>query len=324
MKRLRNRVLLGAALVLCACGGLPTPTPQATVPALTHPSATAAMPTDQPATPTALPCDPAATFCLQAGHFLLQRPIAPPGTVKVDINYLFGTTEDGTRQPHHGDDIENASGTPVLAAADGKVVVAGSDRTTAYGPTTDFYGNLVVLEHHLPGIPETIYTLYGHLSAISVQAGQQVRAGEVIGAVGATGEAIGSHLHFEVRAGADSYSADRNPLLWLRPLADAAGAPLGVLAGRVTDAQGHPLHVTSLLVQYFPDPAGPPRTSYSVETYAPESEPVQGDDAWQENFVLGDLPAGTYRLSLVWAGALLERRVQVHSGLVTEVTFVAK
>ena len=326
--------LLILSPVLAACGKVhaPLPTMPPTVSPSLQPSPlpTATFtPSPTPSvtfspTPTPVPCDPAATYCIVSGHFFLDRPIALPGLITVDPTYLYGTTQDGSRAPHHGDEFYNASGTPVLAAADGTVVVAGTDKATAYGPVTDVYGNLVVIEHHFPGVSKTMYTLYGHLSLVGVQVGQVVRAGKKIGEVGASGEAIGSHLHFEVREGENNYDSNRNPLLWLKPLTGADGNPLGVIAGRLVDGEGKPIHITGLNVQYYPDPAGAPAAAYPVETYASEDHPVQPDDAWGENFSLGDLPAGDYRLSLVWAGKVLEHWIKVQPGMVTVVTFAAK
>jgi len=275
-------------------------------------------------TSSPIPCDPTAGFCVEGGHFFLDRPIALPGVITIDRTYAYGTTQNGKRDPHHGVEFYNGSGTPVLAAADGLVAVTGTDDQVPFGLTTNFYGNLIVLEHHFPGIDQTVYTLYGHLSKIDVQVGQTVQAGEQIGEVGSSGEAIGSHLHFEVRLGQNNYDSNRNPVLWLKPLKGGNGSLFGVLAGRLQDAQGNLIYTQHLNVQYFPDPSGPPAAIYPVETYASEAHPVQGDNRWKENFALGDLTAGVYRLSLIWSGKLLEERVNVQPGQLTVVTFVAK
>ena len=72
------------------------------------------------------------------------------------------------------------------------------------------YGYQVVLRH-----ADGRYTQYGHLSAISVRQGQKVNSGQRIGRSGATGNATGPHLHFEVRTG-PGYGTDINPLAYLR------------------------------------------------------------------------------------------------------------
>ena len=74
------------------------------------------------------------------------------------------------------------------------MIFAGLDSKPVYSPWSNYYGNLVVIEH-----PGGLYTLYAHLSKILVEQGQTVAAGDQIGEVGQTGVAIGSHLHFEVR-----------------------------------------------------------------------------------------------------------------------------
>lgn len=88
---------------------------------------------------------------------------------------------------HKGIDIGVPTGTPVQAAKAGKVVFAGDGGG---------YGNLVVIDHG-----DGKFTKYAHLSKINVQEGRTVEAGELVGAVGSTGNSTGPHLHFEVRGG---------------------------------------------------------------------------------------------------------------------------
>jgi murein DD-endopeptidase MepM/ murein hydrolase activator NlpD len=86
---------------------------------------------------------------------------------------------------HEGIDIGAGYGTPIRAAAAGRVVYAG---------WMSGYGNLVAIDHG-----GGVSTAYGHQSSIAVGLGQVVSQGETIGSVGCTGHCFGSHLHFEVR-----------------------------------------------------------------------------------------------------------------------------
>jgi len=86
---------------------------------------------------------------------------------------------------HRGIDIANAVGTPVFAAADGVVEKSGWNKGG--------YGNLVDIRH-----PDGSLTRYAHNSRLLVQAGQQVRQGQQIAAMGSTGFSTGPHTHFEI------------------------------------------------------------------------------------------------------------------------------
>jgi murein DD-endopeptidase MepM/ murein hydrolase activator NlpD len=89
-----------------------------------------------------------------------------------------------TRRNHTGVDFGARMGTPIAAAADGVVI------STGYGRA---YGNRVVIDHG-----GGLATMYGHCSAVYVGAGQRVKKGQRIAAVGSTGWSTGPHLHFEV------------------------------------------------------------------------------------------------------------------------------
>jgi murein DD-endopeptidase MepM/ murein hydrolase activator NlpD len=102
----------------------------------------------------------------------------------------------GKKRPHRGVDYAAATGTPIKAAGDGKVIFRG---------TKGGYGNAVILQH---GGKYT--TLYGHLSKFrsGVDNGSRVKQGQVIGYVGQSGVATGPHLHYEFRVDGEH----RNPL----------------------------------------------------------------------------------------------------------------
>lgn len=258
-----------------------------------------AVPTNRPTqTPSPTPCDP--DLCVISNPFLLSRPIAPPGRDQIDFTYRFGSTQGGLREPHHGVEFLNSTGTPVLAAADGVVVVAGDDRKTFYGPYSYFYGNLVILQHHLPGMSQPLYTLYAHLSRILVQQGEQVKAGQRIGLVGMTGIATGSHLHFEVRLGENTYAQSRNPELWLAPHTDENGQLNGALAGRIVDKSGLHLDIANIVIEHLPAPDQPADAQIYVGNY--QEQDLLDQPPWNESFAAGDLPAGWYRIEFVQYG----------------------
>lgn len=252
-------------------------------------------------------------YCITQGHFIFQRPIKAPANDSADQTYLYGSTARSTREPHHGVEFLNKFGTPVHAAAVGMVVFAGADKEALYSPWENFYGNVIVIEH-----ANNLFTLYAHLSAIDVQAGQRVEVGEKIGEVGQSGVATGSHLHFEVRRGnPEDYFATENPELWLAPNKDKNGRAFGALMISVVDQDAH-LLFSEITVQYYPDRAQPNVKAYYIETYS--NDMALGN----ENAALSDLPAGNYRIVLTINGQLHERWVEVESGKLTEVVFVIK
>ncbi len=278
-------------------------------------------PTPPPPTPTTtpeLPCSHQA--CTYSGHFWLERPILATDHDHIDSTYRYGSTQEGARPTHHGVEFVNSEGTPVLAAAEGLVVVAGNDSQQAYADFPFYYGNLVVLEHHFPGMDNPVYTLYGHLAAVQIQVGNYVQPGEQIGIVGYTGVAEWSHLHFEVRVGENTYRHTRNPELWLRPHADESGVFNGAIGGRILDAYGTPIYIPNVVIERLGPDSQVIETVY-VETYADFR--LNGDDQWGENFAVGDLPPGPYRISLVAYG-LQTWEINLLPGTLTILTFDAR
>ena len=128
----------------------------------------------------------------------LQWPLPVAGT----ITSQFGHRVDpitGEVSSHTGTDIACAEGTPILAAADGVVTVANG--LDSWGGS---YGYYIQIDHG-----SGLETLYAHCSSICVTTGQQVQAGQVIGYVGHTGRATGSHLHLEVHVNGSRTDAMR-------------------------------------------------------------------------------------------------------------------
>ncbi|MCC6805046.1 MAG: peptidoglycan DD-metalloendopeptidase family protein [Anaerolineae bacterium] len=113
---------------------------------------------------------------------LVDNPGGGGGWIKPLASYVWVR---GFSSFHSGVDLSAPIGTPVMAANGGTVVFSGM---SSYG-----YGWTVVLAHG----PYT--TLYGHMSDIYARCGTYVNAGQVIGAVGSSGNSSGPHLHFEIR-----------------------------------------------------------------------------------------------------------------------------
>jgi murein DD-endopeptidase MepM/ murein hydrolase activator NlpD len=264
----------------------------------------------------------AENVCILDGHFLLKRPIGPDGRDTIDTASRYGTLRKRVRDVYHGVQFLNSTGTPVYAAAAGDVIVAGDDSQINYGPRLNMYGNLVILKHSLPGITEPVYTLYAHLSEFSVKTEGDVEAGEQIGLVGMSGSVGGSTLYFEVRYGENTYEAARNPELWLEPVTDATGDPMGALAGRVIDNQGNYVPVRNILVENVRNTTQARVGPLYLRTYLDNNQ--WGLDPWNENFAASYLPEGTYQISFWYLSDLYEREVEVQPGRMTFVTFEVK
>ncbi len=90
-------------------------------------------------------------------------------------------------RPHDGVDLSAKTGTPIYAAAEGKVI---------YTKRFSGYGNLIVIKH-----AHDYFTAYAHCHRIKTKTGKVVKRGQQIGTVGKTGRSTGPHLHFEVHKG---------------------------------------------------------------------------------------------------------------------------
>lgn len=125
--------------------------------------------------------------------------IAPLTTLVMTYGYGDRTTAAGNIVSHDGIDLKADAGTPVLSSVDGTVTDTGYDATL---------GNYVVISDGAG-----LETVSAHLSEVSVKSGDAVRAGQETGKVGATGNATGNVLHFEVRVNGES--VDPSPYLGL-------------------------------------------------------------------------------------------------------------
>lgn len=260
-----------------------------------------------PPSPTAspIPCDPLTTdYCITEHDFLFQRPILPPDNDSIDMSYPFASTQNGKRDPHHGVEFQNPFGTHVYSAGDGEVVYADTDKVTMFSQWTNFYGNLIVIKHE-----NDFYTLYAHLSTILVKQGDIVHAGDLIGEVGQTGGATGSHLHFEVRQGSDMYDhfSAHNPELYLIPK-DGTGALSITLNTPYNRNYEYPLVITRFSDGYV----------LYVSSY------TKGFEYIAEDLVLNNLSAGQYRIAFNDRSGLNERFVVIEADKLTEVVFEVK
>lgn len=124
-----------------------------------------------------------------AGVYYGEGGFVPPLETNIVVS-PFGTRVHPvlkTVKFHAGVDLRGATGTPVMASSDGVVSFAGEAGS---------YGNVIFIDH-----AGNIQTRYAHLSKIAVSKGQNVKTGQIIGYVGATGRVTGPHLHFEYRVG---------------------------------------------------------------------------------------------------------------------------
>ena len=134
-----------------------------------------------------------------ASYVLSDRPGMPvEGTLTSSFGYRTHPIT-GKTDFHTGVDLAAPQGTPVAAAWTGVVAETGFN---------DINGNYVKMIHS-----GNVCTTYNHLSAISVQTGQRLRRGEVVGLVGSTGISTGPHLHFELLI--DGVRVDPAPALGL-------------------------------------------------------------------------------------------------------------
>jgi murein DD-endopeptidase MepM/ murein hydrolase activator NlpD len=160
---------LALCLLLVSCSSVQTPefSPQAQEPAKPKPTDTyiaSPLKTGPPVT--------------EATGILLSWPLK--GTIDMTRGFITGF------HPHQGLDLAAPKGTLVRAAHAGYVEYTGKDFSG--------YGNLVILNSGSHWA-----TFYAHLSKILVREGQNIKRGGVLGKVGATGNARGVHLHFELR-----------------------------------------------------------------------------------------------------------------------------
>jgi murein DD-endopeptidase MepM/ murein hydrolase activator NlpD len=215
---------------------------------------------------------------------------------------------------HNGLDVSEPLGTPVLAMADGTVVVAGEDFARLYGWRCDWYGNLVVIELDQQWLDQPVYILYGHVLGITVEVGQYVTQGEQVAEVGVGGAATLPHLHFEVRVGTNEFGSSRNPLLWVRP-----SQTRGLIAGRIIDPEGRPWQGVAI------NAVGQSEDTENYTTWSYLGDPqnlINPDEVLAENFIFGDVRPGRYEIYVLLQGTEYTAEVEVKAGQVSPVEIV--
>ena len=140
---------------------------------------------------------------LLAGVACFAFPLRPPMAryiVSSGVGYRLKPLGGGGQALHRGVDLVGPPGSAILAAGSGTVVehwpAPGTPIPGRPGKTFGGHpvmGGYIVLDHG-----GGVLTLYGHLGATYVHTGQRVGAGQIIGRQGATGDATGAHLHFEI------------------------------------------------------------------------------------------------------------------------------
>lgn len=175
----------GQVLRVPAKGETPAPDPAPADPA---PETPAPEPTEETPAPTTEDPGPGASGWMSPVDAPIGTPYHQSGSMW-SLGY------------HTGVDFLASTGAPVHAAAGGTVVVAADNAGS--------YGTHVIIKHE-----DGLYTLYAHLSSRAMTVGMTVNAGDSVGAVGATGNVTGPHLHFEVRTSPE-FGSDIDPIAFL-------------------------------------------------------------------------------------------------------------
>lgn len=318
---------------------LPTPRPTTTLlpPATALPTATAtASPTATPTTPATptpdpavgLPCpDPAPVKPDYAAYTLTADPWPTPDaaaalpplslgnplpTAGRNAGYPYGSDGSGRYLLHNGLDMADADDALAVAPAEGEIVLARDDIDELFGWRCDWYGQIVVLRLDERHDGQPVYVLFGHVRDVQVVEGQRMARGEPLAREGTAGVATVAHLHLEVRVGANTFGATRNPLLWLEPWSGS-----GIIGGRLVDPDGRAWQgVTVTLI----DDDGALLNTF---TYLDDPDHlIRPDPALGENFVFGPVAEGRYTVFVEVQGEEYRRTVEVSDGQLTTLEIV--
>lgn len=239
-------------------------------------------------------------------HQWMLRPVRPYDQNLKDQTYLYGSTMGGNFRQHQGNEYNAPEGTPLLAVDDGTIVFI--DREIGHS----------VLKCDRKEGDFFVYAHYHHQHDIIKNVGDMVKRGDIIGSIGKKGNVTNEHLHFEVSLSklddSNQESHTRNPELWVEPLAGT-----GTIVGRAVDETGAP--IPGIRIYGLTKPV-PTETPFSfAETY---KDSVHADEAYNENFVISDVPEGSYVLSVQSGEKNSRIRVSVEAGKMTDVTMMLK
>lgn len=292
----------------------PTPlgqniTPDALTPAFTEQALVAATRIWQP--PPLIP--PLSRDAFGRDHYWFTRPVDSNATNFGLFYYPYGSDGPESENPwrvHHGIDMPNPVGETVRAAGSGRVIWAADSlriENSASFQNSPSYGNVVVIEHDFGYRGQPLYTLYAHLSAVLVQQGMYLQAGEVIGLVGQTGRVSGPHVHFEVRMGENLYRSTYNPVLWMVPYVGH-----GVIAGRLLDRNDNFIQDADITLRRWS--TGLVEDTTTSYVFLDSASDVNPDPVWQENFTFADVPVGRYEVIANIEGRRLSKIIDVYEG----------
>jgi len=238
-------------------------------------------------------------------HQWMLRPVRPEKNNQRDQTYLYGATMGGNFRQHQGCEYNNPEGTELLAVDDGVIVYVNKE----IGHT--------VLRCDTRLEKNYVYAHYHHMNEITRKVGQLVSRGDVIGTIGKQGNVTNEHLHFEVSLSKveDSNVPNQtvNNELWQKPLPGC-----GTIVGNLVDSHDRPIMGARICGVEKP---GPTETPFSyAESYR---DSVHASPAYNENFVIADVPEGRYLLWTEIDGVKYAVGATVEAGRVTKVKIVA-
>ncbi len=249
--------------------------------------------------------DPAAA----APPLSLANPLPEAGR---NAGYPYGSDGSGRYLLHNGLDMADEDDALAVAPGDGTIVLARDDVDELFGWRCDWYGQVVVLRLDETHDGQPVYVLFGHVKDVQVVEGQRVARGEPLAREGTAGVATVAHLHLEVRVGANTFGATRNPLLWLEPWSGS-----GVIAGRLVEPEGSAWQgVTVTLID---------KDGALLNTWTYLDDPdhlIRPDPALGENFAFGPVAEGRYTVFVELQGEEYRQPVEVRDGQVTTLEIV--